>query len=115
LKAWDRAREYFEQGGFTLAESIVHLHGKSGFTEIRLSGGRLVGNSEYDSRVMLDGLVKHVGERYGFKPSTFSLHFHTSLGHVDVHVSNETPAEVVLESLEHDHQVREFANKLPKP
>ena len=114
LKAFDMADEYFEQQGLTLVENIAHLHGKGGFAEIRVSGGKLVGKAEYDSKQVLGELTSNAVDRFGFEPSSFSLHFHTSVGHVDVTVSNEKPAEVTLDSVEYDHQVREFAERLPR-
>ncbi len=53
-------------------------------------------------------------DRFGFEPVSYGLHFHAPLGHVDVVVSNEDPAEVTLDSSEYDNQVREFAGRLPK-
>jgi hypothetical protein len=114
LEALDRASKYFEENGLALVETNAHLHGKGGFTEIRVSGGKLVGKREYDSKFVLDELVKNARDRFGFEPVSFGLHFHAPLGHVDVMVSNEEPAEVVLDSLEYDNQVKEFAGRLPK-
>ena len=114
LEALDRASKYFEENGLALVETNAHLHGKGGFTEIRVSGGKLVGKREYDSKFVLDELVKNTRDRFGFEPVSFGLHFHAPLGHVDVMVSNEEPAEVVLDSLEYDNQVKEFAGRLPK-
>jgi len=114
LGALDRANKYFEENGLTLIETIAHLHGQGGFTEIRVSGGKLVGKAEYSSKTVLDELTKSATDRFGFEPVTFSLHFHTSLGYVDVSVSNEKPAEVTLETMEYDSQVKEFADGLPK-
>jgi len=114
LEALDRASKYFEENGLALVETNAHLHGKGGFTEIRVSGGKLVGKREYDSKFVLDELVKNARDRFGFEPVSFGLHFHAPLGHVDVMVSNEEPAEVVLDSLEYDSQVKEFAGRLPK-
>jgi len=114
LEALDRASKYFEENGLALVETNAHLHGKGGFTEIRVSGGKLVGKREYDSKFVLDELVKNTRDRFGFEPVSFGLHFHAPLGHVDVMVSNVEPAEVVLDSLEYDNQVKEFAGRLPK-
>lgn len=114
LKAFDMANEYFEKQGLTLVENIAHLHGKGGFAEIRVSGGKLVGKAEYDSKQVLSELTRNAVERFGFEPSSFSLHFHAPVGHVDVTVSNEKPAEVTLDSVEYDYQVKEFADRLPR-
>jgi hypothetical protein len=114
LEALDRANKYFEENGLTLIETIAHLHGQGGFTEIRVSGGKLVGKAEYSSKTVLDELTKSATDRFGFEPVTFSLHFHTPLGYVDVSVSNQKPAEVTLETMEYDSQVKEFADRLPK-
>ncbi len=114
LKALDRATKHFEENGLTLVETIAHLHGKGGFTEIRVSGGKLVGKAEYDSKLVLDELTKDARSKFGFEPVSFGLHFHAPLGHVDVMVSNEKPVEVALDSVEYDAQVKEFADKLPK-
>jgi len=114
VEALDRAGKYFEENGLALVETNAHLHGKGGFTEIRVSGGKLVGKREYDSKFVLDEMMKNARDRFGFELVSLGLHFHAPLGHVDVTVSNEEPAEVVLDSLEYDSQVREFAGKLPK-
>jgi hypothetical protein len=114
LEALDRASNYFEKNGLALVETIAHLHGKGGFTEIRVSGGKLVGKREYDSKTVLDELVKNARDRFGFEPVSFGLHFHAPLGHVDVRVSNEKPTEVTLDSIEYDSQVKQFADRLPK-
>ena len=114
LEALDRANKYFEQKGLTLIESIAHLHGKGGSAEIRVSGGKLVGKTGYDSKQVLSELMRSAVDRFGFEPVSFSLHFHATVGHVDVTVSNEKPAEVILDSVEYDYQVREFADSLPR-
>ena len=114
LEALDRANKFFEEKGLTLAESIAHLHGKGGSAEIRVSGGRLVGKAEYDSKQVLSELSKSAADQFGFEPASFSLHFHAIVGHVDVTVSNEKPAEVTLDSVEFDYQVSEFIDKLPR-
>jgi len=114
LQTLDRASKYFEENGLSLVETIAHLHGKGGFTEIRVSGGKLVGKAEYDSKLVLDELTSDARSKFGFEPVSFGLHFHAPLGHVDVTVSNEKPVEVSLDSVEYDAQVKQFANKLPK-
>jgi len=114
LEALDRAGKYFEENGLALVETIAHLHGRGGFAEIRVSGGKLVGKREYDSKFILDELTKIARERFGLEPVSFGLHFHAPLGHVDVTVSNEKPAEVNLDSVEYDNQVKQFADRLPK-
>jgi len=114
LEALDRANRYFGENGLALVETIAHLHGKGGFAEIRVSGGKLVGKREYDSKFVLDELAKNARERFGLESVSFGLHFHAPLGHVDVSVSNERPAEVNLDSVEYDIQVRQFAERLPK-
>jgi len=114
IEALDRAKKHFEENGLTLVEMIAHLHGKGGFTEVRVSGGKLVGKTEYDSEDVLDSITRHVEENFGFQPITDSLHFHTSLGYVDVHVSNERPTEVTMETTEYESQVKELASRLPK-
>ena len=114
LLTLDRASKYFEENGLALVETIGHLHGKEGFTEIRVSGGKLVGKAEYDSKLVLDELTKEARNRFGLEPVSFGLHFHAPLGHVDVTVSNEKPVELSLDSVEYDAQVKQFAGKLPK-
>jgi hypothetical protein len=114
LEALDRANKYFEQEGLTLVETIAHLHGKGGFAEIRVSGGKLLGKAGYDSKQVLSELTRSAVDRFGFEPVSFSLHFHATVGHVDVTVSNEKPDEVMLDSVEYDYQVREFAARLPR-
>jgi hypothetical protein len=113
-QALDRAGKYFGENGLALVETIAHLHGEGGFAEIRVSGGKLVGKAEYDSKLVLDELTKEARNRFGFEPVSFGLHFHAPLGHVDVTVSNEKPVEVALDSVEYDFQVKQFAGRLPK-
>lgn len=114
LEAWDQATKYFEEKGLTLIEGTAHLHGRGGFTEIRVSGGKLVGKGEYDSKVLLNDLTKYAEDRFGFKAMESSLHFHTPTGFVDVSMSSEKPAEVEFQTMEYEYQVKEFAERLPK-
>ena len=114
LEVVDRANKYFEQKGLTLIESIAHLHGRGGSAEIRVSGGKLSGKAEYDSKQVLSELTGNAVDQFGFEPVSFALHFHATVGHVDVTVSNEKPAEVMLDSVEYDYQVREFVERLPR-
>ena len=114
LQALDRASKYFEENGLALVETIAHLHGEAGFTEIRVSGGKLVGKAEYDSKLVLSELTKEAKNRFGLEPVSFGLHFHAPLGHVDVTVSNEKPVEVSFDSVEYDSEVKQFADRLPK-
>ena len=114
LDALDRAKKYFEEKGLTLVENIAHLHGKEGSAEIRVSGGKLVGKAEYDSKEVLSELTRNAVDIFGFEPVSYLLHFHATVGHVDVSVSNEKPAEVTLDSVEYDYQVKEFADRLPR-
>ncbi len=113
-EALDRASKYFEEKGLTLVECAAHLHGRGGFTEIRVSGSKLLGKAEYDSKIVLTDVTKYVVDRFDFKASECSLHFHTPMGFVDVSVSSEKPAEVTIETTEYEYQVKEFANELPK-
>ena len=85
----DRANKYFEQQGLTLVDTIAHLHGKGGFAEIIVSGGKLVGKAEYDSKEALSELTRKAVDQFGFETASFALHFHATVGHVDVTVSNE--------------------------
>lgn len=55
-------------------------------TEIPVSGGKLFGKAEYDSKSVLNELTQHAEERFGFASVTLSLHFHTRLGDVGVNV-----------------------------
>jgi hypothetical protein len=112
--ALDRVTRYFEEKGLTLIESVAHLHGRGGFTEIRISGGKLLGKAEYDSKTVLNDLTKYVESTFGFKTAQSSLHFHAPTGYVDISVSSEKPVEVTFETMEYEHQVKELADKLPK-
>ena len=113
-EALDRATKYFEEKGLTLIEGAAHLHGRGGFTEIRVSGGKLLGKAEYDSKIILNELTKHAEDRFGFEAMESSLHFHAPIGFVDVSVSSEKPTEVTFQTMEYEYQVKEFADKLPK-
>jgi len=114
LQVFDRAQKYFEESGLTLVETVGHLHGKGGFTEIRVSGGKLVGNADFDSKAVLDDLTNTAKVKFGFEIVSFSLHYHATVGYVDVLISNEKPAEVILETMEYEYQVNRFAESLPK-
>ena len=113
LEALDRAIKYFEEKGLTLIESVAHLHGRGGFTEIRVSGGKLLGKTEYDSKIVLTDLTQYAEDKFGIKVIGSSLHFHASIGFVDVSVSSEKPTEVTFQTMEYEYQVKEFADKLP--
>lgn len=113
LEALDRATKYFEEKGLTLVEAAAHLHGRGGFTEIRVSGGKLLG-AEYDPKIVLNELTKYAEDRCGFKAVESSLHFHAPTGFVDVSVSSEKPAEITFETMGYESQAKEFADKLPK-
>jgi hypothetical protein len=114
LEALDRVTKYFEEKGLTLLEGGAHLHGRGGFIETRVSGGKLLGNAEYDAKIVLNDLTKYIENKFGFQAVESSLHFHTPIGFVDVSVSSEKPIEVTFETMEYEYQVRECADKLPK-
>jgi len=66
LEALDQGKQYFEENGLTLIETVAHLHGRGGFTEIRVSGGKLVDNAEHDSKEVLseyDNQAKQFADR----------------------------------------------------
>jgi len=101
-----RSREQvLEENGLTLVETIAHLHGQGRSTEIRVSGTKLVGRAEYDSKDVLDEPVKTVEEKFSFKPFSFALHFHTPIGYSDVSVMTERRTDITFETMEYDHQV----------
>jgi hypothetical protein len=114
LEALDRATKYFEENGLTLLESGAHLHGRGGFIETRVSGSKLLGKVEYDSESVLNDLTKYIENKFGFQAVDSSLHFHSTMGYVDVSVSSEKPTEVTFMTVEYERHVREFAEMLPK-
>ena len=114
MEVLDRAREYFVvKNGLTLVESFAHYHGQSGSIDVGVSGVKLMGKTEYDSKTVLNELMKYVEEQFGIKLETLILHLHSSLGHIELVVSNSKPVEVTIETMEHENEVSEFLHKLP--
>lgn len=111
-------RHFGERAGLQVVEIAAHLHAEEGFSEIRLSSGRLVGNGEYESRGVLQDIVKHLDAMYGLKIVYYLLHIHSlpddSAEHLTVTVTTGSPTEVHLACTEHEQQVRAFASTLPK-
>jgi hypothetical protein len=117
--ALTKIEEYFVQKvGLTLVEGAAHLHAKTGFAEVRVSGGKIVGKEEYDSRNVLFETIETMKREYGFTVIYYLFHIHTSpsesIGHLVITVSNDTPAEINFQSEELDYQVKEFAEMIPK-
>jgi hypothetical protein len=117
LEALDRTYEYFTKNlGLEVVEMVGHMHGKEGFTEIRLSSGKLVGTGEHDARQVLRQLLEHIESAYGLETVHYLLHMHSvpdgSVGHLIVKVGTGSPTEVEFTSEEYDEPVKEFARKL---
>ena len=119
--ALQRAIKYFvTDSGLKTIETIGHLHSRDdgGFVDIRISGGTITGDRDYDSGDVIAAAVKQFSENYGFRPISYSLHMHTkpdeSVGHLTVTISTDKPVEVTLESQELDAFAKEFAGSLPK-
>ena len=115
--ALDKIYEHFTKNvGLRVVEMVGHMHGKEGFTEIRLSSGLLGAKGEHESRQVLQEILDHVSETYGLETVYYLLHMHSvpdeSVGHLIAKVSTGSPAEVEFTSEEYDEQVRAFARSL---
>jgi hypothetical protein len=118
-EALERSYSYFtEKQGLVLVEWIAHFHAEEGACDLRISGGTVKGNKEYDSKEMLLSQAAHLREKYGFNLVYYGLHFHNStnvdVGHLMVSINDSKPVEIELVSQEMDYQVREFIDKIPK-
>jgi hypothetical protein len=117
--ALDRSYEYFvEQQGLQLVEWIAHLHAAQGACELRVTGGKIKGSTEVDSKAVLLSQTGKLIRDYGFEPVYFGLHLHAKadqdVGHLMVAVKETDPVEVTFESQELDFPVKEFSAQLPK-
>ena len=118
-EALDSACEYFvEKQGLQLVEWIAHLHAEEGACELRVSGGKIKGSTEIDSKAVLLSQAGRLVEDYGFEPVYFGLHIHADSdpagGHLMIAVKETEPVEITFESQELDFLVREFSDRLPK-
>lgn len=119
LEALESAYKYFTvQVGLKVVEIVAHLHAQDGFTEIRVSSGKIIAKREYDAQEMLNDLVRYVERSYGLQAVHYLLHMHSipdeTAGHMVVKVNTSTPTELELTSEDYDHQAQEYANRLPK-
>lgn len=118
-EALDSSYEYFvEKQGLQLVEWIAHLHAKEGACELRISGGKIKGSTEVDSKAVLLSQTGRLVEDYGFEPVYFGLHIHSTTeadrGHLMIAVKDTDPVEISFESQELDSPVQEFSEQLPK-
>jgi len=117
--ALDRSYEYFvEKQGLHLVEWVAHLHAGQGACELRVTGGRIKGSTEVDSKAVLLSQTGKLIKDYGFEPVYFGLHLHAmpdqDVGHLMVAIKETDPVEVTFESQELDFPVKEFSAQLPK-
>jgi len=117
--ALDRSCRYFvEEQGLQLVEWIAHLHAEKGACELRVTGGKIKGSKESDSKEVLLSQARRLVDDYGFEPVYYGLHLHAvpdqDVGHLMVAVKATDPVEVTFESHEMDFPVKEFAGRLPK-
>jgi hypothetical protein len=117
LEALERTHDHFtKELGLKVVEMVGHMHGKEGFTEIRLSSGKIIGTGEHDAQQVLRELLDHTEATYGLQTVHYLLHMHSvpdeSVGHLVVKVGTGSPTEVEFSSEEYDEAVREFARKL---
>ncbi len=120
LESFDLAYDYFtKKVGLKVIELVGHMHAVSGFTEVRLSDGKLGGKENRDSRVVLREMLQHMANTYGLDTVHYLLHLHSvpdeTVGHLVVKVTNTTPTEIEFTSEEYDEPVKEFAGSLRKP
>jgi hypothetical protein len=77
-EALDRSYEYFvEKQGLKLVEWVAHLHARQGACELRVTGGKIEGSTEVDSKAVLLSQTERLIGDYGFEPVYFGLHLHT--------------------------------------
>jgi hypothetical protein len=118
-EAVEKGIEYFIlNNGLNLEEIVGHMHAKEGATEVRVSGGKIVGKDEYDAKSVLKKIVDFVKQDFGLDEIYYLLHIHgpgeSPVGHLMVTVRCDKPTEVSFQSQELDYQVKEFARSLPK-
>ena len=116
-EAFDKTYDHFTKNvGLRVVEMVGHMHADQGFTEIRLSSGKLSAKGEFESRQVLREILDHVSERYGLETVHYLLHMHSvpdeSVGHLIAKVGTDSPTEIEFTSEEFDEQVREFARSL---
>ncbi len=116
-EAFDKTYEHFTKNvGLRVVEMVGHMHATEGFTEIRISSGKLSGKGEHESRQVLREILDHVRDTYGLETVHYLLHMHSvpdeSVGHLIAKVNTGSPTEVEFTSEEYDEQVREFARLL---
>ena len=86
----DRSYQYFVvEQGLQLVEWVAHLHAEQGACELRVTGGKIKGTTEVDSKAVL-------------------------LSQVERLVKDTDPGEITFESQELDFPVKEFSDRLPK-
>ncbi|MCK5007764.1 MAG: hypothetical protein KAR73_10270 [Spirochaetales bacterium] len=117
--ALDRSYQYFvEEQGLQLVEWVAHLHAEQGACELRITGGKIKGTTEVDSKAVLLSQAERLIKDYGFKPVYYGLHLHTvpdeEVGHLMVAVKETDPVEITFETQELDFPVKEFSAQLPK-
>jgi hypothetical protein len=118
-EALDRSYQYFvEKMGLKLVEWVAHLHARQGACELRVTGGKIKGSTEIDSKSVLLSQAGRLVEDYGFEPVYYGLHLHTDSdgdeGHLMVAIKETDPVEISFESQELDLSVQEFSDQLPK-
>jgi hypothetical protein len=119
-EALDRSYEYFvKKQGLHLVEWIAHLHAREGACELRVTGGRIKGATEVDSKSVLLAQTSRLVQDYGFSPAYYGLHLHGSpeeeAGHLMIAIRETDPVEISFESTELDAPVKEFSDQLPNP
>lgn len=115
----DRSYQYFVvEQGLQLVEWVAHLHAEQGACELRVTGGKIKGTTEVDSKAVLLSQVERLVKDYGFNPVYYDLHLHAvpdeDVGHLMVSVKETDPVEITFESQELDFPVKEFSDRLPK-
>lgn len=117
-EALDRSYQYFvEKKGLRLVEWVAHLHAKQGACELRVTGGKIKGTTEVDSKALLLSQTGRLVKDYGFGPVYYGLHLHTDhdreAGHLMVAIKETDPVQITFESQELDFPVQEFIDQLP--
>ena len=118
-KTLDRCYQYFvEDQKLALKEWIVHLHAEKGACELRVTGEKIKGSGETNSKAVLLTETERLTKEYGFKPLYYGLHLHTvpneEMGHLMISVKDTDPVEISFESQELDYLVKQFSSRLPK-
>ena len=118
-KVVENSLEFFvDKGGLKLIELTAHLHGREGFVEVSVAGGRLSAKEDYEPPRLLETLQNLIQDQFGFTLSHMLLHLHGTPeeagDHAMVRIAARAPVEVRVDTEGCDSMGREFLDGLPK-